>query len=194
MFQFAAAIILICGLIVISKQIDFVKHRDLGFNTEHLLYLKINPMAGKAKALSDELMQYHGIKSLTETSGIPGDIQTVLNGYNTMVIDSATLETFGFKIIRGRNLLPGDAYGNPGAATFLPKVSKACLVNEEALKKFDNGEIKNHEIMGSMVVGVVSDFNYSSLYSKTSPLVLMYGNGEDANYITMRVSGPIVKQ
>ena len=47
--------------------------------------------------------------------------------------------------------------------------------------------------MGSEIVGVVADFNYSSLYTKTGPLVLMYNPGSNANYITMRISGPIDK-
>jgi len=178
-FQFSITIILVSGLIIINGQIDFVKHKNLGFNTSKLLYLKVHyTLANNMQALSDKLRQFHNIKSLTATMGIPGQVNMSNDNHDTIVIDSTTLETFGFKIIKGRNLLPGD-------------MDKACLVNAEALKNFKDGDFINHKVNGSEVVGVVSDFNYSSLYNKTNPMVLIYTNNWGKSHITVRISGNI---
>ena len=178
-FQFSIAIILTCILIIISKQIDYVKHKDLGFKTDKLLYLNVNyTMVHRIKDFADKLIQYNGIKSFTETMGIPGDIRMVMNGYKTMFIDTSTLNTFGFKIIKGRNLFPGD-------------VDKACLVNKEVLKKFGSGNFEKIKINGCSVAGVVADFNYSSLYNSTGPLVLMYSPEMGTTHITIRISGRV---
>ncbi len=74
-FQFSIAIILITGLLVIPRQIDFVKHRDLGFNADRLLFIKVHySLTDRFPILVNKLQQYHGTKSLTETQGIPGRI------------------------------------------------------------------------------------------------------------------------
>ncbi len=178
-FQFSIAIILITGSIIILEQIDFVKHRSPGFNTDHLLYLKVHYTQGNnIQVLADKLEQFHGIKSLTKTFGTPGEILLTSGGIPTIAIDSLTLKTFGFNIIQGRNLLPGDA-------------DRAVLINQTAfnqLKTKDWGDLK---LMGCGVVGVVSDFQYSPLYTKIGPIALWYNTGITPNTITMRISGPV---
>ena len=75
MFQFAVTIVLICGLIIINKQIEFVKHKDLGFKTDKLLYLStFYTLGDRITPLTNKLLQYHGVKSLTKTMGIPGSV------------------------------------------------------------------------------------------------------------------------
>jgi putative ABC transport system permease protein len=179
-FQFSIAIILITGLLVIPRQIDFVKHKDLGFNTDRLLFIPVHySLTSRIQILANKLRQYHGTKSLTETQGIPGRINVYSNDDNAvLVIDSTSLNTFGFKIIKGRNLLPGD-------------FNKACLINETLYKRFKGDGLHNIRVNGAEVVGVVSDFRYSSFYGRQGPLVLMYNGFWGYNYITMRISGPV---
>ena len=173
--QFSITIILICGLISITKQIDFVKQKDLGFNTDHLLYLNVHKsLQGRIQYLTDKLQQYRGLKYITKTLGIPGGINIRLNDYDAIVVDSTSIKTFGFKIVEGRDFLSSD-------------YNKACLVNMAALKRDD---FYNHKVVGREVIGVVSDFHYSSLHNEIGPLFLLYG-GWSANTITMRVSGSL---
>jgi putative ABC transport system permease protein len=173
--QFSISIILIAGLIFINKQINFVKHKDLGFKTNKLLNLKL---PDNSRVLVDKLLQFEDLKFLTKTMGIPGEINIMMGGYNTMIIDSSTLKVFGFQIIQGRNLFPSD-------------VNKACLINNTAFKQLKDDNYKDHKINGSEIVGVFSDFHYSSLYNKTGPLVLMYSPSFGANNITIRISGSV---
>jgi putative ABC transport system permease protein len=173
--QFSISIILIAGLIFINRQINYVKHKDLGFNTNKLINLKV---PNSPQVLVDKLLQYQELKLLSKTMGIPGEIDMSMNGYETMIIDSSTSKVFGFNIIRGRNLFPSD-------------VNKACLINFTAFKQLKDDNYKDHKINGSEIVGVVSDFHYSSLYNKTGPLVLMYNPAWGANNITIRISGSI---
>jgi putative ABC transport system permease protein len=134
-------------------------------------------MANRVQIIADKLQQYHGTKSLTKTLGIPGQINMSCDGHEAMAIDSTTLKTFGFKIIKGRNLLPGD-------------FNKACLINMASYKRFKEGDLHNYKVNGFDVVGVVSDFHYSSLYNQPGPLGLFY-SGWGSDNITLRVSGPI---
>ena len=178
-FQFSIAIILITGSIIILGQIDYVKHRSPGFNTEQLLYIKVHYTQGNnIQVLADKLKQYHGTKSLTKTFGAPGEILLTSEGFPTIAIDSTALNTFGFNILKGRELLPGDA-------------ERAVFINQTAFNRLKTKDLGDMKLMGCNVVGVVSDFQYSPLYTKIGPLVLWYNTGITPNTITMRVTGPV---
>ena len=177
-FQFGVAIVLICCLLVMFEQIDYAKHKDPGFAAEQLLYMNINPkMRDKLPARTNRLGQYHHLKSLTITNGIPGKINIGLEGFDAIVIDSSTVKTFGFQLVQGRNLLPSD-------------LNKACLVNTTALEKFDNGDFRGHKINDSEIVGVVSDFHFAPMHKKIAPLALLYSDW-GGQHITVRLTGPV---
>jgi putative ABC transport system permease protein len=179
MFQFAVAIALVCTLLIMSEQIDHVKHKDLGFDTEYLLNLKVGDTGGgQLNTLMNKLEQYHGIKAMSATLGIPGRVDMTLNGYKTIYVDANAVKTFGFKVVQGRNLLPGD-------------LNKACLINTAALANFEDGDFHGKKVFGVEIVGVVSDFHYSSLYEKTGPMALAYVDLWGKTHLTLRISGPV---
>ena len=175
-FQFAVTIILISSLIIISNQINYVKHKDLGFNKENLIYLKVHyTMAESENILKSRLLQFHNVISICGSQGIPGEIHMWTGGFVSLPVDPGALKTFGFKIIKGRNLRPDD-------------LNKACLINEAAYKKMQEGEFPENKVNGSEVVGVVSNFNYASMYNKTEPLALFY-NTWGISHISIRYKG-----
>ena len=180
MFQFTVSIILISALIVITRQIEYVKHKDLGFKTEHLLDLKVHyTLANRTSVLAKKLRQYHSIKSITETFGVPGEIDFGMGGYSVIMADKNTINTFGFNLLQGRNFLSSDSIDN------------YVIINEAALKELGGGDYKDYKISKMKIAGVVSDFNYSSMHKKIEPLILKLNNGFYANNITMRISGPV---
>lgn len=176
-FQFVITTSLIFGLIVITRQIDFVKHKNLGFNSENLLSIGINyKMRDKANVLYNKLREYHDFTSVTSTFGIPGKIYMSMNEYKIIMIDSTSLNAFGFKLIDGRNLLPGD-------------FNRVCFINEEGFKNLENKDYRTQNVNGLEIIGVVSDFHYGSLHNKIGKMALMYSNNAKGNYITMRLNG-----
>ncbi len=177
-FQFAVTICLIIGLAVMAKQIRYVKHKDLGFDTERLVTLKLHPkMRGATTALLDKLRQYPGISKICLSNGIPGKIGMTLGDFQAICVDENFLETYGLHIIDGRSLLPGDR-------------GKACLINRTGLKKFENGNFRGNEVNNTEVVGVVSDFHYSSFHQDIGPLALMYYDW-GYSHVSFRLSGSI---
>jgi putative ABC transport system permease protein len=177
-FQFGVTIVLICCLLVMSKQIYYVKHKNTGFAAEQLLFLNIHhKMRDRLPALTDRLRQFHGIKSLTITNGVPGKINVGLDDFAAIIVDSNTVKTFGFEIVQGRNLLPGD-------------LNKACLINTAGLGKFANRYFEGQKINDSEIVGVVSDFHFAPMHKKIEPLVLFYADW-GGQHLTMRVAGPV---
>lgn len=179
-FQFAVTICLIIGLTVMAKQIRYVKHKDLGFDTESLITLKLHhKMGGATNALMDKLRQYPGISKMCLSNGVPGKINVTLGGFRSIIVDEKFLDTYGLKVIDGRSLLPGD-------------VGKACLVNRAGLKEFENNDFRGNEVNDVEVVGVVSDFHFSSFHQDIGPLALMhYGTNWGSSHVSFRLSGSI---
>ncbi|MCB0286803.1 MAG: ABC transporter permease [Calditrichaeota bacterium] len=181
-FQFGATITLIACLLVMIKQIDYVKHKDLGFNTTQLLYLNIHPLLNeKIQPLADKLREYHGTESLTVTGGIPSRVGVSINKNWMINADSATVSTFGFRLIDGRTFLSGDE-------------GKSVIINETSLKDFENGEWRGQKLEEFEIVGVVSDFHFRSLHRLNAPLALLLGEStsfSQAKYVTLRLSGNI---
>ena len=179
-FQFAVTICLIVGLTIMVKQLRYVKHKDLGFDTDRLLTLKLhNKMDGAATALMNKLQQYPGITKMCLSNGVPGKIGMTLGGFRAIVVNVDFLDTYGMKVIDGRSLLPGD-------------IGKACLVNRAGLEKFENRDFRGKEVNSCEVVGVVSDFHYSSFHQDIGPLALMhYGTDWGSSHISLRLSEPL---
>jgi putative ABC transport system permease protein len=176
-FQFTISIILIFCVIIVQKQIHYVKHKNPGFNEEQLLRvdlpLIIEADAQKATVLLEEYRRSPFISRVSVSSGVPGEIRMSMssNMENSsrnisvpcLLVDTAFLETFGLKIVKGRNIEPGD-YG------------KVCMINEAAYRQFEFEDLENKRFNnygGFDIIGVVNDFQFSSLHKSIGPVCIM---------------------
>jgi len=189
-FQFTISIILIFCVIIVQRQIKFVKHKNPGFNEELLLRLDLpnileNDMQ-KAKVLVSEFRKSPYTKSLSVTQSVPGEIRMFMSpnlengkeniGVPCIMADSAFLETFGLKVIRGRNLEPGD-------------YEKACMINETAYRSFGFENLENKKFNnygGFDIIGVVNDFNFSSFHKTIGPVCIMFTSYSQPTAINIR--------
>lgn len=189
-FQFTISIILIFCVIVVQRQINYVKHKNPGFNEEQLLRLDIPNIIEtdipKTKVLLTEFRKSPYIINLTLSQGVPGEIRMTMgsnmenNKNNTgvpcIMVDTTFLETFGLKVTRGRNLLPGD-------------YEKVCMINEAAYKHFEFQDLQNkrfNNFGGFDIIGVVNDFQYSSLHKTIGPVCLMFTSNGRPSSLSLR--------
>ena len=189
-FQFTISIILIFCVLIVQRQIRYVKHKNAGFNKELLLRVDLPNIleneVQKTKVLMEEFGKSPYIKSQTVTCGVPGQIPMSMgsNIDNTkknmsvpcLLVDTAFLETFGLKVIKGRNLGPGD-------------IDKVCMINEAAYKYFDfeNLDHKRFNNFGGFdIIGVVNDFHYSSLHKAIGPVCIMFTSKSRPTTLSIR--------
>jgi putative ABC transport system permease protein len=170
-FQLVVSIFLIVVLIGISNQVNFVKQKDLGFNDDALLHISIPYKALNEKSFKDKLLAHSSIESASLSAGIPGNISRKMSNHewnytlHFIDIDADFLSTMEIKLLQGR--------------TLLPKEKGACLVNEATLKTLEITDYRTTEVNGNEIVGVVSDFNFSSLHQEIQPIILEAGEGRD---------------
>lgn len=185
-FQLTASTALIAMVIVIFKQLDFVKHSDHGFNKEWLLRINIPYKYQQVNALQQELEKLSFVKGTTLSYGCPGMINHKMGtgagenkfDINCIYLGNNYLKTMGIELIGGRDFLQGD-------------LNKACVLNEEALKQFGwenfEGKICNiGQEGGYEVVGIIKDFKFESFHNTVEPLALLFNGAMDGNVLSVR--------
>ncbi|HET6252773.1 MAG TPA: ABC transporter permease [Puia sp.] len=201
-FQFAISIFLLVGTAVIYRQIKYIHSRDLGFNRDQIMMINNTYALGsQARAFEQELKGMTGVEGTTMTGYVP----TGSNGNNDAIflspdmdvkksistqvwpVDDRYIPVLGMKIIAGRNF-----------SKDMLTDSSAVVVNETAaqmmhgekpvgakLYEFEN--LQTRKIKEYHVIGVVRNFNFSSLRQVVTPMMLY--SGVDEGRISLRISG-----
>ena len=193
-FQLTASIALIAVVMLIFKQLQFVKHHDLGFDKEHLLRLELPYKFNNQKALKSEMAQLPFVTSSALSNGYPGHINLSMGSglendeftVKCIYISEDFPATFGIKITDGRGLMSGDN-------------GHACLMNEAAVKRFgweniEGKKYRNGRKGGYDVVGVVNNFNVQSLHSELAPVALFFEPDRGFNTLSLRLQPGSISQ
>ena len=185
--QFSISVFLIVGTIIITKQMNYVKNKQLGYNKEQSVLVPIDndDISKNKNAFKTSLQNQSMVKSVSLMSGAPGgffDLYTFdledhndrINA-NTEFADFEFVKTLGLKIIAGRDF----------SAQFPTDTTNAVLLNKTAATKFGwtpleaiGKWIQNtvRDTAKRHVVGVVADFNFQSLKQNINALVISPAN------------------
>ena len=186
-FQFVISIILIISTIVIYSQLGYIRERDIGFDRHHVLVLNNTGSLGtRSEAFAAELSHVHGVRSVSRSGFLPTNFARNNNAYFTAPsleqnssismqswnVDEQYIPTLGMTLEQGRNF----------SAAF-PTDSSAVIINQAAARMMGAGDIvgrplyqfmdlKTHKVQAWHVIGVMKNFNFSSLRDVVTPLVL----------------------
>ena len=115
--QLTVTLCLIISLMIITKQINYVKTKDVGFNKEYLLEVGLEGKTyGRSVVIKENLLKYPNIINVSGTDGRPfgiyssgsgtwknDSVEYKIENIAQMNTDTSFLSTFGLKLIRGRN-------------------------------------------------------------------------------------------
>ncbi len=188
--QFTASVILIIGTIVVLQQTRYMKQQDLKFDGNNVVLMEVwpelffsDPEAATQKLLTmrNELDNQSLFQSATLSQSVPGNYNEDYNGFTSAdstattvsmrqtSIDHRYLETFGIKLVRGRNFSPD-----------IESDKEAKIINETAFKSLGWTDLKDRRLkIGGggkevQVIGVVEDYHYQSLKRAVQPVILHY--------------------
>lgn len=194
-FQFSISIFLIIGTLVIYHQLKYIQSKDLGYDREQVLIVNNTYVLNKqAKVFKHEIQAMPGVKNATLSGFMP------TGGWrnNTTLFESPTLDTkhalstgvwdvdvdyintMGMKIIAGRNFSPEMKLDSSGIIMNEAAVKVLGLkqpINQEMYMPMDNLGKKLRKLH---VIGVIKDFNFSSLRENISPVVFTMDDNNGA--------------
>jgi putative ABC transport system permease protein len=185
-FQFSLSIALVAGTLVVYFQMNHILNKDLGFDKEQMLIIDYNydeQVNRKREVLKTEMESNPDILSAAFSRSIPGsyfpnagtEVQSpdgdnkVMNGQPIFQVGVDFVNHFGLKLVAGRSYSrdhPSDTIGG-------------LVINEAAAKQF--GYPNPADIIGKKykqwgregeIIGVVKDFNFTSLHRKIEPLTM----------------------
>src|SRR6187455_2736507 len=178
-FQFALSIILLLGMIVIYRQINFIHNKNLGFAKEDLLYIALEGELQKNfMTFKEELLKQPGIKFISSaqsgplevgssTQGVrwPGKDTTKLILFSNNPITYDYLKTMGIELIAGRDFDPSFSLDTMN-----------YLVNEAAARKIGYQDPVGKELTmwgdKGTIIGLMKDYHHNSLHVPIEPLIL----------------------
>lgn len=208
--QFVVSVFLIVGTLVVYQQVDYIRHKDLGFQKEQVLVIDDIRAAGNgADALDEQIKQLSFVESVSLSDYLPtpsarGGTTYFLEGAigkeefksdNAIIIeewdiDDAYVPTLGLDIIAGRNF--DKSHGTDSSALLLNEAAVRLLglEPEKALglrmtSDFHRPDKENMEYR--TVVGVVKNFHFESMRNRIDALSLVLNNR--ANTMIIRLSG-----
>lgn len=181
-FQFAISITMIVCVIVVYKQLEYIQTRNLGYNPDHLLKIALEGNSvDHLETFISELDKLPGVSEatasshsfLTGGSSYTTDVhwpdqppdQNIKFGVARVYYDLTP--TMGMKIVEGRDFSPrfGHEDGN-------------VLVNETAVQTMGMTDPVGSRInmwgVERTIVGVVKDFNFSSLHQLIEPMLFHF--------------------
>ena len=200
-FQFIISITLILSTVFMFKQVNFMKHKDLGYNKSNLLYSYIEANDSKSnfvelrnKLISNPQIMDASVSVNSPEHGIWGrdinweggpDDKKLYVFFN--MADYNFINTLQMEIVKGRNF----------SKKFITD-SSACLINETLASEigWENPIGKKLWDNKYRVIGVIKDFHPVSVNNRIPPYLMVLHNGKlnRENDYCVRISSNNISQ
>ncbi|MEP4925113.1 MAG: ABC transporter permease, partial [Balneola sp.] len=197
-FQFSVSLVVIIGLLVINKQLDFIQNQSLGFHKEQTVIihdaftLHSNLEVYKESLLDENEFKSATISSFLPVSGFSMNDQTFwpkgqdpVQGNNSSMqvwrVDEDYIPTLGMEIMEGRNFSEGTETDE-----------NTVILNEATAQRFGfenpigetittftqnpDGSFDTENLREFKIIGIVKNFHFRSLKENISPLGLFKGS------------------
>ncbi|HKZ37560.1 MAG TPA: ABC transporter permease [Chryseolinea sp.] len=181
--QFCASMILITSSAIIYSQLNFIQHKELGFNKEDVIVIPIknreavNP---KLEELRSELLRIPGISVVSAASNIPGRAFNQNTVFSTKdpqfrIAASEALVDYDFFNVLGIEFLEGRGFAkeNPAdrEAFVINETTAKNLYPDGAVGKEFTWDFDDSGLIQGTIIGVVKDFHFQSLHQPVRPLL-----------------------
>ncbi|WP_394748152.1 ABC transporter permease [Spongiimicrobium salis] len=176
-FQFTVSIVLIVAVITVTKQINYVQHKNLGYDKEHVILFERD--GNITESLESFLLEVQNIPGVVDATSAYHEIMN--NDTSTKGISWEGLNTdnqIPFKYINANyNFIEVLDIKLKEGRTFSRKFSsenEKVILNETAIAQIGLQDPigKTIDIWGQKreIIGVVADFHFESLYEEVQPL------------------------
>jgi putative ABC transport system permease protein len=193
-FQFTVSIVLIIGTIVISRQMNYILTKKVGFDKEQMLILQgTHTLGDNIVVFKNELVRLADVNHATISGFLPVSGSKRNNGgmwkegmpeedrvsSQHWAVDHDYIKTMGFTIIDGRDF-----------SFEIPSDSQAMIINKSMVTALGlDNPIGEHLFNWKgkwTVIGVVEDFHFESMKQTIQPMAMYIGRSP--NTISVKVN------
>jgi len=197
-FQFILSVSVLISVLTMNKQINFINNKDLGFNKHNLIVIPIDKLENSVIAVLKEKMHENPQIISTSTAYVLPNTEAFMVNFsvetesgfeeqlfNWLIVDHDYISTMEMEILEGRNF----------DRNIISDNRTAYIVNESFQNYFgwDKAVDKKMQIINGgyfdwpegKIIGVVKDFNISTLHNKVAPIVMVLLPG---GYLHLRIN------
>ncbi len=187
--QFTISIILLIATTTIFQQLHFMRHKDMGLNTDQVINLELRgDLRNNYRAIKTRLLQHAGICAVSATNGSffkrfgtkgvnwEGKDPHDEGFFAIHAVDYDYASVFGIAMVEGRYF----------SQEFPTDADQAFILNEAAVAYMGLQTVLGQRIAcplpfdgdrSGLIVGVVKDFHFRSLHEEIQPLILAVAPG-----------------
>lgn len=192
-FQFVLSLILIIGTIIVSRQINFVQNRNLGYDKENLVYIPVEgELAGKYTIFKNEALRLPGIQSASFISDNPVNLDQGTNSVDwegrpptTSILFEHPDAGYDFTNTMKVKVAKGHYFSRD-----FPTDKDGYVLNQTAVKSMGIADPVGKFITVNgrrgTIIGVLKDFNFRSLHEAIKPMVIQFGENEQYGNVLLR--------
>lgn len=202
--QFSSAIFLIIATGFAVKQLDFMQHKNPGFEKEQIVIIPLDSKSqSKYQSLKQELLASSFVESVTGSGQRLGNNlhQTSVTfkgggpvremASSQVIVDPDYLSLYKIKLVAGRNFTNEES---DNAKTYIINESLAKeLLKDQAFHNIQDlvGKPFGFSGMDSLgtIVGIAKDFNFNSLHHKIETLCLFNQKDWGYNEMSIKIKG-----
>ncbi len=194
--QFSISIFLIIGSMLIYKQLDFIRNKDLGIMTDNVIYFRLSTELDRQwDGFSQVLLSNPGVTGATRVNAPPiyresstgGDNVSwegksddiFINDFGIVGTDRGFLEVFEPEVVKGRFF----------SEEFPADMTDGAVINETAARTMNLpdpiGKLFTTYDKTYRIIGVIKDFHLQSLHSAIKPLVILPNWGTDGICVSL---------
>lgn len=193
-FQFAISMLMIIGVVVVSKQMNYIQNQNLGYNQSHLL--KIPAESIPASQLNTVLSQIKAVPGVENASSLTHPLVGLANStigltwegknpdeqvkFENITVNIGLIETMEFEMLEGRTF--SQEFGEENSKLILNEAAVKAIGFTEPV-----GQVLNLWGNDMEVIGVVKDFHFESLKETVKPAFIKYDPGFAQN-IMVRIN------
>jgi putative ABC transport system permease protein len=207
--QFAVSIMMITSTIVIYKQLQYIRSKELGFDLNNLLVIDINSnrLRRDYENIKAQFASIKEVEKITTSTRVPGEwksfpIASVKPAGDPtpqemiyVGIDQDFLSTYNIKLLEGRNFVSGNSDSLKVILTKLA-VEKLGLKDpvgqlvEIPSFRWGGGIRQLEQPFRVEVIGVADNFHFESFRQEMMPLIFAAPNTpiQQIDYYTLRIS------
>lgn len=182
--QFAIAIILITGTLVVYRQVQYLTNTDQAFNVSQVVSIRVptdDVHRSTVNGFYETLHQLPEVRSVTVGNGVQGEDVALASTFgrsngqqrelfsNYFFIDADFIPFFQIQLLEGRNLSDSLATDKEEAFLVNEAFAHAMGWSDAIGQLLESGFTRKGK-----VVGVVKNFHYKSMHNLVEPLVMIY--------------------
>ena len=194
-FQFTLSIMLVVAVIVVSKQIDYVQTKNLGYDKDNVVYFEITgSLEENLDAFISQVKQMAGVINASSvghdligrqnnTSGLqwPGKNPEERILFENVRVNYDLLETMNIELREGRSF--SRSFGSDSSKIILNEAAINVMKMDDPLGQV----IRLWDQYDLEIIGVVKDFHFQSLHENVNPLFFML-NPQNTWNIMVRIA------